>query len=98
MEQARELTFLETLKIARDNKILTAKLCVVEEVNGMFPVKDEEIEQLSKLVYSVYLSSDFLEPVHICFALLDFYNKGGSIAEILQLDEDEIIEKSSYYC
>ena len=52
-----ELSFLDTLKLARQHNIMTCKLCVAEEVNAMFDFEEGIKEELCKLVYSIYLSN-----------------------------------------
>lgn len=92
-----ELSFLDTLKLARQHNIMTGKLCVAEEVNAMFDFEEDIKEELCKLVYSIYLSSDYLEPVHICLGINGFLENDKTVDEVLQMDEDEICEQADYY-
>ena len=92
-----ELSFMQTYKIAKENKIMTAKLCVAEEVNGMFDFNEEQKEQLCKLVYSAYLASENLEAVHICLAINGFLQNEKTLQDILEMDEYELINEASYY-
>lgn len=92
-----ELSFMETFKLARKNNIMTAKLNVAEEVNGMFDFNEDQKEQLCKLVYEAYLASENLEPVHFCLAINGLLQNEKTLQDILEMNEYDLIEDASYY-